>query len=200
MLLNLYFCSATLFCISVFATMQSAAWCVANVELNYGEIMQPANQATCLHYTLQPTSIPIKQELVQCVQCWRKYQQAGEFQKYVALKGKTACSACIQQMSEWRGNFLHLHIFFKQRWSQIVTFVSIWESNTHAEAGSILKHFTKVSCSQASSIKWTKSWRCKWQWANGGGTVTMVMTIRLSPTMIRVPSRPTSHCTEHCIE
>ena len=50
------------FCISVFATMQRAARGVANVELNYGEIMQPAKQATCLHYTLQPTSIPIKQE------------------------------------------------------------------------------------------------------------------------------------------
>ena len=38
--------SELLFCISVFAPMQSAGWCgVANVELNYGEIMQePTNQ------------------------------------------------------------------------------------------------------------------------------------------------------------
>ena len=92
MLLNLYFCSVTLFRISVFATMQSGARSVANLELNYGEIMQPTNQ---------PASIILCQPLYQSSKSavcpmLEKISTSGWVSKYVAVKWKTAFSACIQ--------------------------------------------------------------------------------------------------------
>ena len=107
--------SELLFCISVFAPMQSAGWCgVANVELNYGEIMQePTNQ---------PASIVLSHSQHQstnsvdalCVRSsWHLLgENSSEFQKCaMSLKGKNAFSACIQQMSKWGKNFLRKYFF-----------------------------------------------------------------------------------------
>ena len=110
-----------------------------------------------------------------------------KLQKYVALKGEPACCACIQRMSKERENFLHIYRVSKQCWFQIVTFALILESINQLMSGELnpQPYYHSILL---SSIKWRKSGRCKWQWL---GTVTMVMTIRLSPAMIRVPSRPT---------